>query len=58
MDKFLTRLKEQAEENPIIALGVGAGLLTAAAKLIDAVGAARGRQAYAKQVNYRVKNRK
>ena len=58
MEKFLTKLKQQAEENPLLALGAGAAALTAASKLIDSVSAARGRQAYAKQVNYRVKNKK
>jgi hypothetical protein len=58
MKEFLAKLKKQAEDNPILALGVGAGTVTAVAKLVDSVGAAQGRRAYAKQVNYRVKNRK
>lgn len=51
MDKFISKLKEQAEENPILALGVGAAAVTAAAKLIDAVGSVRSRNAYAKRMN-------
>jgi hypothetical protein len=35
MDKFIHNLKEQAEENPILALGVAAALLGAASKLIN-----------------------
>lgn len=58
MEKFLTKLKQQAEDNPILALGVGAAVLTAASKLIDSSGAAMGRRAYAKQVDYRIKNHK
>ena len=58
MNEFLAKLKEQAAENPIIAIGAGAALLSAGAKLIDSVSAAKGRKAYAKQVNYRVKNKK
>lgn len=58
MDKFLTKLKAQAEDNPMLIIGVGAATVTAVAKLIDAVGAAQGRKAYAKQVQYRVKNKK
>lgn len=58
MDKFIANLKRQAEENPIMAIGVGAATVTAVTKLIDAVSAAQGRKAYAKQVNYRVKSKK
>ena len=36
----------------------GALALTAFAKIIDATSAAKGRRAYAKQVNYRVKTKK
>lgn len=54
----LTKLKEEFEQNPLAVLGVGALVTTAAAKLIDAVSAAKGRRAYAKQVDYRVKTRK
>lgn len=57
MKQFLANLKQSAEENPILALAVGAGLITAVGKLIDAVGHTMGRHAYAKQVNYRVKNK-
>jgi len=35
MNKFLANLKREAEENPIVALGVTAALLTAISKLID-----------------------
>jgi len=52
------KLKKQVEENPILAIGVGAAAVTAAAKLIDAITAAQGRHAYAKQINYKVKNHK
>lgn len=36
MNEFLTNLQRQAEANPILALGVGAGLITAISKLLDA----------------------
>lgn len=58
MHPLANKLKHQAEENPLAALGVGAAAITAAAKLIDALSAAQGRRAYAKQVNYRVKKKK
>lgn len=57
MKQFIENLKKSAEENPILAIAVGAGFITAVGKLIDAVGHAAGSRAYAKQVNYRVKNK-
>jgi hypothetical protein len=36
MNRFMANLKREAEENPIVALGVGAALITAIGKLIDA----------------------
>lgn len=50
------RLKREWNENPVQVIMVGAFAATAAAKLLDAMSAAQGRRAYAKQVNYRVKN--
>lgn len=53
-----TRIKQQFNENPagvVAAIGVA---LTGVAKLVDATSAAQGRRAYAKQVNFRVKNQK
>jgi hypothetical protein len=45
-------------EKPIESLLIGAAVATAASKLIDALSAAQGRRAYAKQVDHRVrKNR-
>jgi hypothetical protein len=58
MYQFTTQLKRAWNENPLTVIGVGATTALAAAKLIDAVSAAQGRRAYAKQVNYRTKNRK
>lgn len=51
MDKFLNRLKEQAAENPLMALAAGAAAMTAASKLIDAASSIRSRNAYAKRMN-------
>lgn len=36
MEKFLENLKHQAEDNPVLAMGVAAGLLTAVGKLVEA----------------------
>ena len=52
---WVDKLKAQFNENPVLVIGVGAGAVTAAAKLIDAVSAAQGRKAYAKQINHKVK---
>lgn len=56
MQKFAENLKQQSDDNPIIFLGVIAALMTAGAKLIDAVGGYRSKQAYAKDANRRVRN--
>lgn len=56
MNKGIERLKQRFEEDPVTVLIVGAFVVTATAKLIDAMSAAQGRRAYAKQVDYRVKN--
>lgn len=52
------KIKQQWNENPLAVIGVGALAVTAASKLIDAWSAAKGRNAYAKQVNYRVNTRR
>lgn len=49
MDKFFENLKREAEENPLMAMGVGVGLLTAAGKFIEAAGSVRSKRAYAKK---------
>lgn len=36
MNRFLENLKNQAEENPVFALGVAAGLITAISQLVNA----------------------
>lgn len=52
------KLKRQWNENPLACIAIGAMAVSAAAKLLDAVSAAQGRKAYAKQVDYRVSNRR
>lgn len=56
--KFVQNLKRTAEENPIIVLAAAAALITATAKLVDAVGHAKGSSAYAKQINAKLKKGK
>lgn len=58
MDKFLDNLKREAEANPIMALAVGAGVITAISKFIDAAGHAKGSRAYARDVNRRIRKSK
>lgn len=54
MENWKIKLKQQWDENPVAVIGVAALAVTAAAKLIDAMSAAQGRRAYARQVDYRV----
>lgn len=55
--KLNDKLKEAWEEYPVELIGAAALSLASVAKLIDAMSAARGRRAYSKQVNYRIKHR-
>jgi hypothetical protein len=52
------KLKKHWNENPMAVLTVGAVVASAAAQLLNAWSAAQGRRAYARQVNYRVNNRR
>ena len=56
MKQFIANLKSQAIENPAQTIAVIAAATVATAKLIDAAGHARGSNAYAKDVNRRIKN--
>jgi hypothetical protein len=51
---MIDKLKAQFEKDPLTTIAVGAFAVTAAAKLLNAVSAAQGRRAYAKQVDYRI----
>jgi hypothetical protein len=55
MKEFYENLKREAQENPILALGIAAGLLTGMSKLIDASGHAVGSRAYARQIDHKIK---
>jgi hypothetical protein len=46
-----TPIVEQWNENPLAVITVAALAATSAAKIIDAMSAAQGRKAYAKQIN-------
>lgn len=55
MSKFVDNLKRQAEENPIVALGVGAAALTALSKLLDANTARVSAKTHAREIDRRVR---
>lgn len=55
-NKYVVALKRKFEEDPVTVIVVTSLAVTATAKLIDALSAAQGRRAYAKQVDYRVRN--
>ena len=53
MKRFIDNLKRQAEENPILALGVTAAVATAASKLLHTMTEARNSKTWAKEVDRR-----
>lgn len=56
MNEFLEKLKDQAEENPLVAIGIGIAAVTAVSKFLDAAGNAYGRRTWSKEVNRRAKH--
>jgi len=52
-----TKLKEYWDEDPMRVIAVGSGAVIAAVAVVNAVSQAQSRHAYAKQVDYRVRNR-
>jgi hypothetical protein len=54
MKDGIEKLKAKFNEDPMTVIMVGALAVTATAKFIDAMSAAQGRRAYAKQVDHRV----
>lgn len=54
-NKIVQKIKATFEEHPVECIVVASLAVTAVAKLIDATSAAQGRRAYAKQVDYRVR---
>lgn len=57
MNQGIAKIKRKFEEDPFTVIMIGAFAATAAAKLIDAMSAAQGRRAYARQVDFRVNGR-
>lgn len=50
MEEFIENLKHQAEQNPILALGVAAGLITAISKLGNTMTDAKNARAWKLEV--------
>jgi hypothetical protein len=50
MDRFIENLKYEAEQNPVMALGVAAGLITAVSKLMNARSDSRNARAWTREV--------
>jgi hypoxanthine-guanine phosphoribosyltransferase len=53
----LNKLNDAWNENPLMVIGIATGATMALAKLIDAISAAQGRRAYARQVGLKTKKR-
>ena len=56
MKRFMDNLKNQAEENPVFALGVAAGLITAISKLMDASSNAKNARSWDRETARRMQN--
>jgi hypothetical protein len=56
MNEFLENLKREASANPIVALGVASAFIGASAKLIEAAGSVKSKNAYAKIAKNAAKN--
>jgi hypothetical protein len=54
MEKFIANLKKQAEENPVLVLGVTAALLTAVSKLLDSNTARSSAKTHTNEINRRI----
>jgi hypothetical protein len=49
-DRFIDNLARQAEDNPVLALGVAAGLITAISKFINSGATAKNAKAWQREV--------
>jgi hypothetical protein len=55
MNEFLENLKRDAAANPLVAMGIAAGLLTAAGKFVEAAGSVKSKRAYARRMTSPIK---
>ena len=58
MQKFKTTIVRAFEEHPVEMSMAGVALLYATSRFIQAVADSRGSKAYARQVDYRIRNKK
>lgn len=58
MQKFIDNLKRQAQENPVVALAIGAAVITATAKLMEANNDRKKTQTWEREVERRIMNQK
>lgn len=56
MNEFIENLKREASANPLLAIGVTAGLLTAAGKFVESAGSVKSKHAYAKMMSKAMKD--
>lgn len=54
---WIDKIKAEWNENPLQIIAIATSVTIALSTVMNAVSAAQGRRAYAKQVKYRVKNR-
>lgn len=54
MNRFIDNLKAQAEQNPVVVLGVAAALFSSTAKLMDANTARVSAKTHAREVDRRI----
>lgn len=55
MNEFLENLKRQAEANPLAALGIGAGLITAIGKLLESSNERKNARSWDRETKRRAK---
>ncbi len=53
----IEKIKQKFNEDPLQVIVIGTLAATAAAKLLDAMSAAQGRRAYARQIEYKINHR-
>lgn len=58
MNNWTAKLKREWENDPVRLIVVAGFAATAAAKLIEAMSGAQSRRAYARNMNYRVDNKR
>lgn len=57
MNEGIEKIKRKFNEDPITVIMVASLAVASTAKLVDALSAAQGRRAYAKQIDHKIKMR-